>query len=73
MVEPKYLIRVCGNANREVYSIHNIKYALLCVCDRNFTDEVEKVKSNLDTNILPEATKLKEDIEDLSGPIKRQR
>lgn len=37
-----------------------------------FTDEVEKVKSNLDTNILPEATKLKEDIEDLTGPIKRQ-
>ncbi|MCF6128347.1 twin-arginine translocase TatA/TatE family subunit [Flavobacterium sp. AS60] len=37
-----------------------------------FTDEVEKVKSNLDTNILPEATKLKEDIENLSGPIKRQ-
>lgn len=37
-----------------------------------FTDEVEKVKSNLDTNILPEATKLKEGIEDLTGPIKRQ-
>jgi len=38
-----------------------------------FTDEVEKVKSGLDTNILPEATQLKEDIEDLTGPIKRQR
>lgn len=38
----------------------------------SFTDEVEKVKSNLDTNILPEATKAKEDIEDLTGPIKRQ-
>ncbi len=37
-----------------------------------FTDEVEKVKSNLDTNILPEANKAKEDIEDLTGPIKRQ-
>lgn len=37
-----------------------------------FTDEVEKVKSNLDTNILPEATKAKEDIEDFTGPIKRQ-
>ena len=37
-----------------------------------FTDEVQKVKSNLDTNILPEATKAKEDIEDLTGPIKRQ-
>lgn len=38
-----------------------------------FTDEVEKVKSGLDTNILPEATKLQEDIEELTGPIKRQR
>ncbi|QBZ96746.1 twin-arginine translocase TatA/TatE family subunit [Flavobacterium sangjuense] len=38
-----------------------------------FTDEVEKVKSNLDSNILPEVTKTKEDIEDLTGPIKRQR
>ena len=37
-----------------------------------FTDEVEKVKSNLNTNILPEATKAKEDIEDLTGPVKRQ-
>jgi sec-independent protein translocase protein TatA len=37
-----------------------------------FTDEVEKVKSNLDTNILPEVTKTKQDIEDLTGPIKRQ-
>lgn len=38
-----------------------------------FTDEVEKVKTGLDTNILPEATKFKEDLEDLAGPIKRQR
>lgn len=37
-----------------------------------FTDEIEKVKSNIDTNILPEATKVKENIEDLTGPIKRQ-
>ena len=37
-----------------------------------FTDEVEKLKSNLDTNILPEATKVKKDLEDLTGPIKRQ-
>jgi len=37
-----------------------------------FTDEVEKVKSNLDTNILPEVTKAKENLEDLTGPIKRQ-
>ena len=37
-----------------------------------FTDEVEKVKSNIDTTILPEVTKLKEDLDDLTGPIKRQ-
>ena len=37
-----------------------------------FTEEVEKVKSNLDTNILPEVTKATKDIEDLTGPIKRQ-
>jgi sec-independent protein translocase protein TatA len=37
-----------------------------------FTDEVEKVKTNLDSNILPEVTKTKEDIEELTGPIKRQ-
>ena len=37
-----------------------------------FTDEVEKVKSNLDTNTVPEVTKAKEDIENLTGPIKRQ-
>lgn len=37
-----------------------------------FTEEVEKVKSNLNSNILPEVTKAKEDIEDLTGPIKRQ-
>ena len=39
----------------------------------SFSDEVEKMKSNLDSNILPEVvTKAKEDIEDLTGPIKRQ-
>ena len=37
-----------------------------------FTDEVEKVKSGLDANILPEVKKAKEDIEELTGPIKRQ-
>ena len=37
-----------------------------------FTNEVEKVKSNLDPAILPELPKVKEDIETLSGPIKRQ-
>lgn len=38
-----------------------------------FSDEVEKVKTNLDVTILPEVNKAKEDIEDLTGPIKRQR
>ncbi len=38
-----------------------------------FSDEVEKVKSGIDTNILPEATQLKEEIDALTGPIKRQR
>ena len=28
-----------------------------------FSDEVEKVKSNLDSNMLPEVTKVKEEIE----------
>ena len=37
-----------------------------------FSDEVEKVKSNLDSKMLPEVTKVKEDIENLTGPIKRQ-
>jgi len=37
-----------------------------------FSDEVEKVKANLDSNMLPEVTKVKEDIENLTGPIKRQ-
>jgi sec-independent protein translocase protein TatA len=37
-----------------------------------FSYEVEKVKSNLDSNMLPEVTKVKEDIENLTGPIKRQ-
>ena len=37
-----------------------------------FSDEVEKVKSNLDSNMLPEVTKVKEDIENLTGPINRQ-
>jgi sec-independent protein translocase protein TatA len=37
-----------------------------------FSDEVEKVKSNLDSNMLPEVTKVKEDIENLTGPIKRK-
>jgi sec-independent protein translocase protein TatA len=37
-----------------------------------FTEEVEKVKSNIDTNILPEVTKAKEELESLTGPIKRQ-
>ncbi|WP_293870739.1 twin-arginine translocase TatA/TatE family subunit [Flavobacterium sp.] len=38
----------------------------------SFSDEVEKVKSNIDTTVLPEATKLKDELEELTGPIKRQ-
>ena len=37
-----------------------------------FSDEVEKVKSNIDTKVLPQVTKATEDIEDLTGPIKRK-
>ena len=36
-----------------------------------FTDEVEKVKSGIDTNILPEVAKAKEGIEEAVGPVKR--
>ena len=38
----------------------------------SFTDEVEKVKSHIDSTILPETTKLKEDLDNLTGQIKRQ-
>lgn len=38
-----------------------------------FNDEVEKVKTNVNDNILPEVNKAAEDLESLSGPIKRQR
>lgn len=38
-----------------------------------FNDEVEKLKSGVETNILPEANKIKEDLDDITGPIKRQR
>jgi len=37
-----------------------------------FTDEVEKVKSNLNSNILPEVSEVKDDLDSLTGPIKRQ-
>jgi sec-independent protein translocase protein TatA len=37
-----------------------------------FTDEVEKVKSNVTENILPEVNKAAEDLDSLTGPIKRQ-
>ncbi|MFN3753389.1 twin-arginine translocase TatA/TatE family subunit [Flavobacterium sp.] len=37
-----------------------------------FTDEVEKVKSNVSENILPEVNKAAEDLDSLTGPIKRQ-
>ena len=35
-------------------------------------NKIEKVKSNLDTNIAPQVNKAKEDIENLTGSIKRQ-
>lgn len=37
-----------------------------------FNQEVEKLKSNLNSNVLPEVTKAKEDIEDITGPVKRE-
>ena len=37
-----------------------------------FTDEVEKVKSNLNSNILPEVSEVKDDFDSLTGPIKRR-
>lgn len=38
----------------------------------SFTQEVDGVKDNLEGNMLPEIKKSVEDLEDLSGPIKRQ-
>jgi sec-independent protein translocase protein TatA len=37
-----------------------------------FTDEVDKVKSNVSENILPDVNKAAEDLDALTGPIKRQ-
>ena len=37
-----------------------------------FTDEVDKVKTSVNENILPEVTKATEDLDSLTGPIKRQ-
>ncbi len=37
-----------------------------------FTDEVDKVKSNVSENILTDVNKATEDIDALTGPIKRQ-
>ncbi|WP_284651525.1 Sec-independent protein translocase subunit TatA/TatB [Flavobacterium terrisoli] len=37
-----------------------------------FTDEVEKVKSNINEKVLPEVNKAAEDLDSLTGPIKRQ-
>jgi sec-independent protein translocase protein TatA len=37
-----------------------------------FTTEVEKVKESLDTNITSTLEKTNQDIEELTGPIKRQ-
>jgi sec-independent protein translocase protein TatA len=39
----------------------------------SFNTEVENVKSGIDTHVLPETNKIKEGIEDATGPIKRQR
>ncbi len=37
-----------------------------------FTDEVDKVKSSVSENILPDVNKAAEDLDTLTGPIKRQ-
>ncbi|MFN3968006.1 twin-arginine translocase TatA/TatE family subunit [Flavobacterium sp.] len=37
-----------------------------------FTEEVDKVKSNVSENILPDVNKAAEDLDALTGPIKRQ-
>lgn len=37
-----------------------------------FTEEVDKVKSSVDQGILPEIKQAAEDLESMSGPIKRQ-
>lgn len=37
-----------------------------------FTDEVEKVKSNLNSNVPTEVLEAKEDLDSLTGPIKRR-
>lgn len=37
-----------------------------------FTEEVDKVKSNVSENILPDVNKVREDLDTLTGPIKRQ-
>jgi len=37
-----------------------------------FTTEVENIKGNLDSNLSNPIDKMKEDLDDLSGPIKRQ-
>ena len=38
----------------------------------SFTEEVDKVKNSVGDNILPEVTKATEDLDSLTGPIKRQ-
>lgn len=37
-----------------------------------FTEETDGLKSSFDTNVLPEVNKAVEDIDSLTGPIKRQ-
>jgi sec-independent protein translocase protein TatA len=37
-----------------------------------FTNEVESIKGNLNTNLSNPIDKIKDDLDDLTGPIKRQ-
>jgi sec-independent protein translocase protein TatA len=37
-----------------------------------FTDEVDKVKSSVNESVLPEIAKATEDLDSMTGPIKRQ-
>lgn len=38
----------------------------------SFSSEVQSIKENLDSNLSNPIDKMKEDLDDLSGPIKRQ-
>lgn len=39
---------------------------------QSFTKEVEEVKGSLDTNLTSPMETMKQDIDELTGPIKRQ-